>query len=206
MSETPAATETRPSLLLRIRDPADAASWHAFVDAYAPLVYGYGRRRGLQDADAADLTQDALAEVARCIRSFEYRPERGRFRDWLGLLIRRKLSKRLRQTTREPAAVARCEAGGFEAVDVADTDAEWDDEFNARILQAALDRCRPHFEPSTWQAFQAVWIDRKSASQAARDLAVPIDAIYLAKSRVLKRLEAEVLILAEDAPEWMQYR
>jgi RNA polymerase sigma-70 factor (ECF subfamily) len=48
---------------------------------YAPLVHRYARRHGLQDADAADLAQDVMIQVARALRSFEYRPERGRFRD-----------------------------------------------------------------------------------------------------------------------------
>ncbi len=77
------AVQTRPSLLARVRDVRDADAWQTFVTLYAPLVYRYVRQRGLQDADAADLTQDVMSAVARSIRTFEYRPERGRFRDWL---------------------------------------------------------------------------------------------------------------------------
>src|SRR5687768_15984170 len=46
---------TQPSLLLRIRSPQDAQSWSSFEATYRPLVFGFLRRRGLQDADAADL-------------------------------------------------------------------------------------------------------------------------------------------------------
>ena len=55
---------TRPSLLVRIRDNGDREAWRQFVDLYAPLVYKFARRRGLQDADAADLTQEVLQAVA----------------------------------------------------------------------------------------------------------------------------------------------
>ncbi len=55
--------ETKPSLLVRLRDPLDAEAWRTFVGLYAPLVYRYGRRRALQDADAADLTQEVMGEV-----------------------------------------------------------------------------------------------------------------------------------------------
>jgi hypothetical protein len=51
---------TRASLLERLRDLEDEDAWAQFVHLYAPLVYGYFRKRGLQDADAADLTQDVL--------------------------------------------------------------------------------------------------------------------------------------------------
>ena len=55
---------TRASLLIRIRNQADREAWSQFVEIYAPLIYGFGRNRGLQDSDAADLTQDVLQSVA----------------------------------------------------------------------------------------------------------------------------------------------
>ena len=61
MAELPT---TRASLLIRIRDLQDGEAWQQFVQVYAPVVYSYARRRGLQDADAADLTQDTLRAVA----------------------------------------------------------------------------------------------------------------------------------------------
>ncbi len=100
----PAAMQTRPSLLIRLRDVADADAWRTFVATYAPLVHRFGRRQGLQDADAADLTQDVLGEVCRAIRSFEYEPARGRFRDWLLVITRRRSARfqeRRRGTRRE---------------------------------------------------------------------------------------------------------
>src|SRR6516164_626136 len=88
-----ATQQTRPSLLLQIRDVRDTASWQTFVDVYAPLVHRYCRRRGLQDADAADVCQEVLGQVACSIRAFEYMPERGRFRDWLSRVTRSKLGR-----------------------------------------------------------------------------------------------------------------
>src|SRR5437763_1051653 len=88
MGETPV---TRPSLLVRIRDSRDREAWSQFVDVYAPLVYGFARKRGLQDADAADLSQDVLRAVAGAAARFEYDPERGSFRGWLLTVVRNKL-------------------------------------------------------------------------------------------------------------------
>jgi RNA polymerase sigma factor (sigma-70 family) len=189
---------TRPSLLIRIRDPQDRDAWEVFVDTYVPLIYGYARRVGLQDADAADISQEVLSEVARCIRSFEYQPDRGRFRDWLGTLVRRKVSRFLKKKAREPSAAA---AGQAFEPEPGPADAGWTDAFNARILAAALDRARPHFEPATWRAFERVWLEDRRAGDVAAELELPIEKVYTAKSRVLKRLEEEVRILAEDVPE-----
>src|SRR5437868_11195758 len=83
---------TRASLLLRLRDPRDGLAWKEFVDLYAPLVYGYLRKQGLQDADAADLSQDVLGAVAGAVGRLEYDRSRGAFRNWLFTVVRRKLA------------------------------------------------------------------------------------------------------------------
>src|SRR5438552_10952747 len=89
MAEIP---PTRASLLLRLGDPGDAEAWREFVDLYTPLVYGYARKQGLQDADAADLSQEVLGTVAGAMGRFQYDPGRGAFRNWLFTVVRRKLA------------------------------------------------------------------------------------------------------------------
>src|ERR1700730_2177248 len=87
----PQAQPTRLSLLIRLRDLQDHEAWAQFVGVYAPLIYGYVRKRGLQDADAADLTQACLRQVAAHVGSLEYDPRRGSFRGWLFTIVRNKL-------------------------------------------------------------------------------------------------------------------
>jgi RNA polymerase sigma factor (sigma-70 family) len=195
MSNVPPSLHTQPSLLIRIRDHRDAAAWDTFVDTYGPLIYHHGRRRGLQDADAADLTQEVLTEVTRSIHSFEYQPQRGRFRDWLGTVTRRRLGRMFANRTN--GAVSAEALAGLTAPQA---DSEWTAEFNGRVLRVALERIRPHFEPTTWRAFECVWQEHRSAVATADELSVPIETVYVSKSRVLKRLEEEVLLLAEDLP------
>src|SRR5207302_6943832 len=82
---------TRPSLLVRLRDTRDGEAWRQFVRLYAPLVYRYARRKGLQDADAADLTQDVLRAVSAAAGRLAYDPARGTFRGWLFTLAHHRL-------------------------------------------------------------------------------------------------------------------
>jgi RNA polymerase sigma-70 factor (ECF subfamily) len=187
---------------MRLRDIADTDSWQTFVKTYAPLIYSYCRHRGVQDADAADIAQEVLTQVAQSMRTFEYRPERGRFRDWLGTVTRHKMSRFLRQLERGPRA-----AGGDAALDnlsqavAPEADTEWSAEFNAQVLRVSLERIRPLFEPDTWRAFERVWKDNQPALETAQELSLSIDKVYAAKSRVLKRLREEILMLAEDLPQ-----
>src|SRR5687767_10528801 len=82
---------TRASLLLQIRDGGNHAAWQEFVRLYGPVVYGFARRRGLQDADAADLMQDVLRSVSGAIGRLEYDRKQGTFRGWLFTITRNKV-------------------------------------------------------------------------------------------------------------------
>jgi RNA polymerase sigma factor (sigma-70 family) len=201
VDEEDSGRQTHPSLLIRLRDPLDAVAWATFAEVYAPMIYRYARHRGLQDADAADVTQDVLAEVSRCIRTFEYRPEAGRFRDWMGTLARRKLIRFLDRKARgELEVLTDLDPEHPACAENSQPDTDWDTVFAETIWQAALARAKERFEPATWQAFERVWIDGRGAAEAAAELGLTIEKVYVAKSRVLKRLEEEVRLLAEDAP------
>jgi len=193
-------SSTRSSLLLRIRDPRDTEAWATFVNVYGPLVYRHCRGRGLHHEDAENVTQEVFARVSQSIRGFEYRPELGRFRDWLGTVTRNEINRFLKKEVRavqgnesveEEGALGRAAARG--------EDTAWTEEFNAHLLDTALTRSRPHFEEQTWRAFSLVWLERRPAAEVADELKIPIDRVYVAKSRVLERLQQEVQELADDS-------
>src|SRR5438067_13415364 len=82
---------TRVTLLTRLRDGQDGEAWREFFQLYGPVVYGFARNRGLQDADAADLMQEVLRGIARNAAKMEYDPKRGTFRGWLYTVTRNKI-------------------------------------------------------------------------------------------------------------------
>jgi RNA polymerase sigma factor (sigma-70 family) len=205
MGKDASGAPTRPSLLRRICDPGDTRAWQTFVDVYGPLIYRHARGRGLQDADAAEVTQEVLLQVNRSIQTFEYRPEQARFRDWLGTVTENKIRS---FCTRQAGTVrAEGETGtgaalaGLAAVA---RDTSWEEAFQDHLLQVALARARPHFEEPTWRAFERVWRDQCPEAEVARELGQRINWVYLAKSRVLKRLRREVKELAEDMPHLLR--
>lgn len=88
--------ETRLSLLARIRDHSDGAAWRDFVAIYEPVIYRHARSRGLQDADAREVTQEVLMSVAASIERFD--PEREtRFGSWLSRVARNAAIDRIRR-------------------------------------------------------------------------------------------------------------
>lgn len=181
---------TRQSLLVRLKDPADATAWRTFVDVYAPAVFAFARRHGLQPADAADLTQDVCRNVATALKSFAYDPDRGRFRGWLFTVVRNQLKMFRRAEARH--ALAPTDAAHLADVPEA-TDAEvWDLECRRRLFAWACERVRPTVAPATWQAFWRTAVDGASGETVAKETGLTAAAVYLAKSRVLAKLRQMV--------------
>jgi RNA polymerase sigma-70 factor (ECF subfamily) len=193
--------QTRPSLLVRIRDAGDRAAWLQFVDLYAPLVYRFARKRGLQDADAADLTQEVLQAVAAASRRLEYDPGRGTFRGWLFTVARNRLHNFLLRRKRDARTHAQPDSTRLlDEVPARDVDetALWEQEYRRRLFDWAAAQVRDHFQESTWQAFWRTAVEGQGAADVAAALGLSVGAVYIAKSRVLARLREQVQDLQAD--------
>jgi RNA polymerase sigma-70 factor (ECF subfamily) len=188
MRETPA---TRPSLLLRIRDPEDHEAWQQFVDLYTPLIYQFGRKRGLQDADAADLTQIVLQTLTHSIQGLDYDPRQGTFRGWLFVVVRNQLHKLLAQLRRCPQGTGDTGLHALLESQPAREEEEvalWEQEYARQVFVWAAEQVRGDFEESSWQAFWQTAVEGKSPRETARWLRMTVGAVYTAKSRVLDRI------------------
>jgi RNA polymerase sigma-70 factor (ECF subfamily) len=185
MAEAPA---TRASLLVRLRDPRDQDAWTQFLALYAPLVHGYARKQGLQDADAADLCQDVLQAVAGAVGRLEYDPARGAFRNWLFTIVRRKLitwrRARKHRPADDPALQQALDNHPAPPADEAGWEAEWEE----RLFAWVCAQVRPRVTEVTWQAFWRTAIEERPAKQVAADLGLSVAAVYRARSRVLARM------------------
>jgi RNA polymerase sigma-70 factor (ECF subfamily) len=189
MSDAPA---TRLSLLVRLCDARDDGAWSQFVEIYAPLVFGFARKHGLQDADAADLTQDVLQAVSRGIRRLEYDPRRGTFRGWLFTVVRNKLRNFLAAQNRPGRGTGDTDAQHrLRELPAREEDqaAWWDQEYERRVFAWATEQGRGYFQDSTWQAFWQTAVEGKTGPEAARALGLSVAAVYLAKGRVMARLK-----------------
>jgi RNA polymerase sigma factor (sigma-70 family) len=188
MAEIPA---TRPSLLVRLRDRHDEAAWNQFVDLYAPVVYGYARKQGLQDADAADLSQDVFRAIAGAIDRLDYDPSKGAFRNWLFTIVRRKLLNWRAAHGNRPQGSGDTDTHRLleQCAAPEPADAEWATEWQTRLFQWACTQVRRDVAETSWQAFWKTTVDDLPGKQVAADLGLSVTAVYSARSRILARLK-----------------
>jgi RNA polymerase sigma-70 factor (ECF subfamily) len=198
MSDAPA---TRLSLLVRLCDARDDGAWSQFVEIYAPLVFSFARKHGLQDADAADLTQDVLQAVSGGIRRLDYDPRRGSFRGWLFTVARNKLRNFLAAQKRPGRGTGDTDAQHrLQELPAREEDqtAWWDQEYERRVFSWAAEQVRGTFQKSTWQAFWKTAVEGKTGPEVARALQMSVAAVYLAKGRVMARLKEVIRETLEE--------
>ena len=199
VNQSQPSTVTRPSLLLRVRDVRDKAAWLEFVDVYGPLIYAYARRRGLQDADAADLTQEVLISVAASIDKFDYDAARGRFRGWLFTTTRNQIINAAAKAKRTTPGAGNTEIAEIltQYPDPNEPDDEFQRRFDWQMFLTAAKQVRSHFSAKTWQAFWWNVIEGRSATDVAQRSGMSVGAVYIAKSRVLNAVRTRLPQLEE---------
>ena len=178
--------QTPPSLLQRLREePEDDDAWRRFVGIYRPLLIGWLRRYSLQAADADNLVGIIFESVLRELPRFRYNPVRGHFRGWLRQIMVNRLREFWRKKKQERAVVEPL----LEQLEdpKSDLSQRWDREHDQHVLQVLLAQLEPDFAPLTWQAFHRSMAGEEPQAVAAA-LGLSVNAVFLAKSRILKRL------------------
>jgi RNA polymerase sigma-70 factor (ECF subfamily) len=179
--------------LLSLRHAENEAAWQQFVTIYLPLVFSFCVKRGLQEADAADVGQEVLRAVASGIGHFHYDPERGTFRAWLLQITRNKLNRFFTRRYRDAQPAGDTAIARFtEGTSGPDEQAVWEEDYQQRLFDWAVGCIRGEFQNITWQAFWLTAVQEVSVKETAAQLGISIGAVYIARSRVLARLRAKV--------------
>jgi RNA polymerase sigma-70 factor (ECF subfamily) len=180
---------TPVSLLEQLRRPGDQASWVRFVRLYYPLIYDWARRAGVAPEDAADLVQDVLTILIRKMPEFEYDPSKT-FRGWLRTVTVNAWRRQRRRASLLPIkAIDLAELAG---ADEPPCRAFEEDEYRRFLTRRALQVMKTDFQEATWRACWENVVEGRPAAEVARELGITVNAVYQAKSRVLRRLHQEL--------------
>lgn len=191
----PDAPQTRPSLILRLKNRDDLDAWQEFTEIYQPLVYRIALKRGFQHNDAADITQEVLVRVAGAVERWQPDPHRGTFRGWLYRIARNLMISFLEKQDRQPAPTGHSSIVDLlaqvpDSHDIAS--GEFDDELAQQVFAWAARRVQATCNTSTWQAFWSTAVEDEPPAQVASRLKISVGAVYVARSRIIQKLRREV--------------
>jgi len=193
--------ETRPSLLIRLRDSRNQQAWTEFLQIYEPLIARLIRRRGIQSADVGEITQDVLLAVASAIDRWELNPARGSFRGWLATITRNLVVNFLIRQSRHPRGSGNTEFRRWledQPAPEGELSALFDLERRRQIFRRAAEQVQAEFRETTWRAFWMTAVENGEIADVARELGVATGVVYVSRSRVMKRLREAAEELSEQ--------
>jgi RNA polymerase sigma factor (sigma-70 family) len=183
--------QTPQSLLEQLRARSDAPAWRRLVDLYTPLIQTWFRYYGVPPSDIDDLVQEVMAVLVRELSAFQHNQQRGAFRCWLRTIV----VNRVRGFWRARQIAAQVVAGAANSDflqniedPASDPDRRWEQEHDQFILRRALELMQPELTASTWQAFRRQVLEGAKPADVADELGLSINAVVLAKFRVMRRL------------------
>jgi len=196
---------TRSSLLSRLRNLGDNASWQDFFDTYWKLIYNAAVKAGLSDAEAQDVVQETVITVSRKIQEFKYDPARGSFKGWLLHTTRWRILDHLRKQKPETAPSSALDDS--RRTDVlervpdpasAQIDAVWEAEWQQNLLDAAMQRIKSRVRPKHYQVFELCALKQLPARKVAVTLCVSVPQVHLINHRIRNLIRKEVKHLEES--------
>lgn len=190
MSEFP---DTSHSLIARVKDQRDAASWAEFLAIYQPVVFRMARRRGLQTADAQDVIQQVFLSIAHAIDKWEAADGRPPFRAWLTIIARNAITKSFRRQRRDVSTGS--SSVGELLNDLPDREATASElmrEMRREIVHWAAEQIREEFSEAVWQSFYRTAVEGESIAAVATAMKRSAGSIYVARYRVIARLKEKI--------------
>jgi len=193
-------SKTSATLLERLRDGSDDVAWQEFFRRYGMLIYASARRRGCSNHTAEEIVQDVMLKVFEHRDLFNYDPSRGRFRDWLGTVVRNTIvSHRRRPSQRIRALGGGSDVRRIEPEDGGDEpDALWENAFEQTLLLALLDVIRREMSPQAYLAFELSVFHGLPGAKVAAYTGLTRNSVYRARKRGLKRLSQLGTTYRED--------
>ena len=188
--------ETSATLLERLNDRSDSVAWRRLVDLYSPLINAWLRRHGVSAEDAEDLTQEVLGgRRPRGLSVPAQRASRG---------VSHLAADDHHQLPPPVVAVAtpsRFEAAGSPDITAmldqledpaSDLSRRWDREHDQHVLERLLELIEPEFEAGHLAGLPEAGHRRGMPAKAvAAELGMTVNAVLIAKSRVLSHLRRD---------------
>ena len=167
----------------------DDVAWQRVVVLHYKLVCWWCARSGVPTSDVDDLAQEVFAGAYKSFANFE----RESFRGWLWRITKNKIADYWQSRNKQTVA-----QGGSTIQEVLDqVEAESSsrdgavDRATKLVFDAVVSLVRGEFTDRDWQAFWDVSVEGKTAAEVAENLGITRNQVYLAKSRIRRRIREE---------------
>lgn len=176
---------------MRLRNSSGDA-WPEFLEIYEKAIYWFARGRGLQDADAWDVTQEVLAAVDEKIGSWDHDSSKGKFRGWLFRVARNIAVDKVVEQSKKAAASGDSRVAQMLSEfpdDQRERSSVFQMEYRRSLLIWAGEQIKPDFSEKSWAAFLLTSVEGRKPEVVAKELGMTPGGIYTAKFRIVSRIK-----------------
>jgi RNA polymerase sigma-70 factor (ECF subfamily) len=193
---------TRTTLIKRLKNWQDQASWQDFFDTYWKLIYGVAVKSGLTGTEAQDVVQETMISVAKHIPNFTYDRNVGSFKAWLLTMTRWRITDQFRKRAPTGYSHSRSDNHSNSAPAATldniadrtslDLEASWDEEWKKALFEAAIGKVKRGLDPKHYQIFDLSVNKKWAPEKIAQTFGITIGQVYLTKHRVTEAIKKEV--------------
>ena len=192
---------TRQTLLKKIKDRHDDASWEDFVYYYRNYIYMVIRGMNINHHDAEEIVQMVLLKVWEKLPEFDYDSQKGKFRNWLCTVTVNTVKNFLRKRKSSLERIEKIKRKEVEnylnRVTVPDVEALARKEWETFIANMAWKNISEKMADNQKQAF-LMMADGKPVSEIAEKLGITESSVYVYKKRVQDKLCREINHLEDE--------
>ena len=177
----------------------DQDAFRKITDLFSGLVYCWCRRKGLAEEDAKDTSQEVFKTVATKLRTFRRNSPNDSFRAWIRSVTKNKIVDHYRTQAKRVKSI---DSGEIEIAEIEEHCETFELEGNhdletEELFQTAVQLIRQEFSERDYQALWRVAVNRMPAKDVATELGTTANAVFIAVSRIKKRVREECADLIE---------
>ena len=192
--------KTSITLIQKMRNQYDEASWNRFTEAYTPYMRMIILSMGLRHHDTEDLVQSIILKAWKKLPDFNYKPDSGSLRSWLKTITKNTVLSFLKKKSTKESSLDEIQENSVMDHNPV-TEAEiydcMDKQWEIYISNLAWDNVKDEFGETVQQIFLKL-SKGESIEQIAIDLDVKENTVYQSRKRVKNRLYREIRRLNYD--------
>lgn len=175
-------------------DSRDDEAWRSFDQRFRGVIVATAKKLGLGPEDSIDAAQETIYQAVRDYQAGKYDRTRGRLSTWIITIARHRIIDQIAASKRRGSRAARLEAEQQHEPSVDEVASAFDESLERRIFEEAWERVRlgSQIAQPTLLAFELTTLRHVPPAEAAKQCGMSVDQVYVAKTRVAKRLREVV--------------
>lgn len=192
--QKPKLSQTRETLLRKIKDQHDEQSWGDFVHYYQSFIYNIIRKMNVSHHDAEDLVQQVIFKAWTKLPTFDYDPDRGNFRGWLCRVTTNEVKMFFRKNKSVITGLLETlQTLAFHEDMISDPKIKSviENEWKNHVAKLAWESVEKKFNDKAKACYKML-ADEKPVREISSELEIAESSVYVYKMRIQKILDAEI--------------